>query len=351
MSPENKICLPQDLTQRLASLPRPLVMTNGVFDVLHRGHVSYLHRAAELGASLLVAVNSDASARMLGKGPDRPLNAAQERAYVLAGLQSVALVTFFDTRTPVELIRAVRPDIYVKGGDYDMETLEETRVVRSWGGQSVAIPFVDGFSTTALVQRIRQPAPPCLRKAAFLDRDGVINKDKAYVHRWEDFEFVPGAVEGMRRLQEAGYALVIVTNQSGLARGYYTEAQYQALTASLRQELSRQGVELEGVYHCPHHPKGSVPALSIDCGCRKPSPGLLLQAARELNLSLSDSLLVGDKPGDIEAARAAGVGRAYQVQSDNPESVADQVAADGHYASLLDCAEQLFPVTPQENRK
>ena len=166
MSLEDKICLPQDLPSKLATLPRPLVMTNGVFDVLHRGHVSYLHRAAELGGSLLIAVNSDASARMLGKGPDRPLNTAQDRAYVLAGLASVALVTFFDTRTPVELIKAIRPDIYVKGGDYDMETLEETRVVRSWGGQSVAIPFVDGFSTTALVKRIRQPVQAVGRKAA-----------------------------------------------------------------------------------------------------------------------------------------------------------------------------------------
>jgi rfaE bifunctional protein nucleotidyltransferase chain/domain len=347
MSPEDKICLPHELTDRLASLPRPLVMTNGVFDVLHRGHVSYLHRAAELGGSLLVAVNSDASARMLGKGPDRPLNAAEDRAYVLAGLKSVALVTFFDTRTPVELIRAIRPDIYVKGGDYDMDTLEETRVVRSWGGQSVVIPFVDGFSTTALVQRIRHPAPPTLRKAAFLDRDGVINQDKAYVHRWEDFEFVPGAIEGMRRLKQAGYALVIVTNQSGLARGYYTEAQYEALTASLREELARQGVKLDGIYHCPHHPKGNVAALAIDCDCRKPAPGMVLRAARELSLSLPNSILIGDKPSDIEAARAAGIGRAYRVHSENPESGADTGTADGHYADLLSCAAHLFPA--QEN--
>ena len=138
MSPEEKMVLPQDLAERLASLPRPWVMTNGVFDVLHRGHVSYLHRAAELvagsGGSLILAVNTDRSARGLGKGPDRPLNTELDRAYVLAGLASVALVTFFDTPTPVELIQAIRPDIYVKGGDYDMETLEETRVVRRWGG-------------------------------------------------------------------------------------------------------------------------------------------------------------------------------------------------------------------------
>jgi rfaE bifunctional protein nucleotidyltransferase chain/domain len=154
----DKVCARDALASKVAALPRPLVFTNGVFDVLHRGHVNYLHEAAALGGSLVVAVNSDASARMLGKGPDRPLNRDEDRAAVLAGLASVALVTFFDERTPVELIKQVRPDIYVKGGDYDMATLEETRVVESWGGHAVAIPFVDGFSTTNLVKRIRAGA-------------------------------------------------------------------------------------------------------------------------------------------------------------------------------------------------
>ena len=151
----DKVCAQADLPVRLDALPRPLVFTNGVFDVLHRGHVNYLHQAAALGGSLIVAVNSDASAKMLGKGPDRPLNKAEDRAAVLAGLASVALVTFFDEPTPVDLIKKLKPDLYVKGGDYDMETLEETRVVRSWGGDAVAIPFVDGYSTTSLVKRIR----------------------------------------------------------------------------------------------------------------------------------------------------------------------------------------------------
>ena len=135
--------------------PRPLVFTNGVFDVLHRGHVFYLAAARELGATLLVAVNSDSSAKQLGKGPDRPLNGELDRLIVVAALESVSFVTVFDEPTPCELLQRCRPDVYVKGGDYDMETLEETRLVRSWGGRSVAIPFVDGYSTSALVQRIR----------------------------------------------------------------------------------------------------------------------------------------------------------------------------------------------------
>lgn len=319
---------------RLVDLPRPLVMTNGVFDVLHRGHVDYLHHAAQLGASLLVAVNTDASARLLGKGPDRPLNKDQDRAFVLAGLASVSMVTFFDSKAPLDLIRSVQPDIYVKGGDYDIEKLEETHLVRSWGGRSVSIPFVEGFSTTAMVQRIRHPA---LRKAVFLDRDGVINRDHGYVYRWEDFEFIPGAIDAMRLLKKAGYALVIVTNQSGIARGYYTEKQYKQLTAALQAELSRQGVSVDGIYHCPHHRQGTVAEYAIECDCRKPGPGLILQAARELGLSLPDSLLIGDKPTDIEAALLAGVGQTHLVGSDISESFASNNGLAGTHANLWEC--------------
>lgn len=142
----------------LARLPRPVVFTNGVFDILHRGHVAYLHEARKLGACLVLGLNSDVSARMLGKGPDRPLNKEMDRALVLAGLASIDLVLFFEERTPVELMARVRPDIYVKGGDYDMATLAETRLVESWGGRSLAIPFVDGYSTTGLVQKIKAPS-------------------------------------------------------------------------------------------------------------------------------------------------------------------------------------------------
>jgi len=135
--------------------PRPLVFTNGVFDVLHRGHVIYLAQARTLGGALLVAVNSDASARRLGKGPDRPLNNEDDRACVVAALQAVDFVVMFDESTPCALIETIRPDIYVKGGDYDVDSLAESALVRSWGGRSVSIPFVDGYSTSRLVERIR----------------------------------------------------------------------------------------------------------------------------------------------------------------------------------------------------
>ncbi len=147
-------------TAALARLPRPMVFTNGVFDILHRGHISYLVAARALGASLVLGLNSDRSARALGKGPDRPLNREGDRACVLGALEAVDAMLLFDEPTPVALIAELRPDLYVKGGDYDIEALAETALVRSWGGSALALPFVDGYSTTALVQRMQQTQMP-----------------------------------------------------------------------------------------------------------------------------------------------------------------------------------------------
>jgi rfaE bifunctional protein nucleotidyltransferase chain/domain len=150
-----KICRRADLPQTLLRLPKPWVFTNGVFDVIHRGHVVYLAQARALGGSLIVALNTDASARRLGKGEDRPLNNETDRAIVMASQQAVSLVTWFDEDTPVQLLVEIRPEVLVKGGDYDMSQLPETPLVASWGGRSLALPFVQGYSTTGLVERIR----------------------------------------------------------------------------------------------------------------------------------------------------------------------------------------------------
>ena len=155
----DKLCERSGLAAALAHLPRPWVFTNGVFDVLHRGHVLYLAQARALGASLIVALNTDASVRRLGKGEDRPLNAQDDRAVVMAGQQAVNVVTWFDEDTPEALIAEIRPDILVKGGDYDMAVLPETALVESWGGHALALPFVSGYSTTALVKKIRAQNP------------------------------------------------------------------------------------------------------------------------------------------------------------------------------------------------
>lgn len=154
-----KLIRPADEAARIARLPRPLVFTNGVFDLLHRGHVACLVAARALGAGLVVALNSDASARGLGKGPERPLNRELDRAAVLGALAAVDAVMLFDEATPLAVLARVKPEIYVKGGDYDMERIPETPLVRSWGGRALALPFVDGYSTTKLVRAIRGEAP------------------------------------------------------------------------------------------------------------------------------------------------------------------------------------------------
>lgn len=146
----------EDLETRIAALPRPLVFTNGVFDILHRGHASYLAQARELGATLVVGVNSDASVKMLGKGEDRPINTEADRQALLAALASVDMTVLFAEQTPVNLIAKIRPDIYVKGGDYEIDRLDETRLVKTWGGKAIAIPFLYERSTTTLLGKIRK---------------------------------------------------------------------------------------------------------------------------------------------------------------------------------------------------
>ncbi len=148
-------------------------------------------------------------------------------------------------------------------------------------------------------------APRSDRGTIFLDRDGVINLDKAYVHQWEDFEFVPNAISAMHMLVRAGYQLVVITNQSGVARGYFSEEQYLALTARIREFLLTKGVPLLDVLHCPHHPKGSVPEYAVECGCRKPAPGLLLEAARRHGINLSDSWLVTSRQISLQVGMQA----------------------------------------------
>jgi len=156
---ERRICAPADAVSRAAELRRPLVFTNGVFDILHRGHVSYLAQARALGASLIVALNSDASAKRLGKGDDRPINTLADRAAVVAALGSVDLVTWFDADTPLELILALKPGVLVKGGDWKEDAIVGAREVRGWGGSVHSIAFTHERSTTALLDKVRSASP------------------------------------------------------------------------------------------------------------------------------------------------------------------------------------------------
>ena len=171
-----------------------------------------------------------------------------------------------------------------------------------------------------------------MQKALFLDRDGVINIDRGYVHKTADFEFVPGVFESLRRAQSHGYQLIVVTNQSGIARGLYTEEDFQVLNQWMLKRFEDEGVSIARVYHCPFHVDGIVPELAIASNMRKPEPGMLIKAQEEFHLHMADSIMVGDRESDIEAGRRASVGTTVRVSAD----CTVQSAADAVIASIAD---------------
>jgi D,D-heptose 1,7-bisphosphate phosphatase len=180
------------------------------------------------------------------------------------------------------------------------------------------------------------------RKAAFIDRDGVLNEERAFVHRIEDFAFLPRAVEALRLLKAAGYLLVVVTNQSGIARGLYSEADYLALTEHMRERLAAAGVCLDAIEYCPHLPEALVERYRADCDCRKPKPGMLRRAIQALDIAPAASFLVGDRLADVEAGRTAGIGRCFLVRTGYALSDEAIARADGVHDNLLACVSSVL---------
>lgn len=178
-------------------------------------------------------------------------------------------------------------------------------------------------------------------KAAFLDRDGVINVDYAYVHRRENFHFIPGALEGAAELVRKGYQPVIVTNQSGIGRGKYSIEEFRELSFWLAGVFERHNAPLSALYFCPHHPTHAFAPYLKDCDCRKPNPGMLFQAAQDLNIDLTQSVLIGDKPSDIQAAKAAGLSEAVLVQSDGTKPLTEYTVPHLQAKDLLAAAKLL----------
>ncbi|WP_058912369.1 D-glycero-beta-D-manno-heptose 1,7-bisphosphate 7-phosphatase [Entomohabitans teleogrylli] len=172
--------------------------------------------------------------------------------------------------------------------------------------------------------------------AIFLDRDGTINVDHGYVHEIDQFEFIDGAIDAMRELKEMGFMLVLVTNQSGIARGMFTEAQFEQLTEWMDWSLADRGVDLDGIYYCPHHPEGSVAEFSLSCDCRKPQPGMLNSARDYLHIDMAASYMVGDKLEDMQAAAAAQVGTKVLVRTGKSLTSEAESAADWVLNSLAE---------------
>jgi len=179
------------------------------------------------------------------------------------------------------------------------------------------------------------------KRAVFLDRDGVINVDKGYISQVDDFEFIDGVIEACIKLKEKGYLLVVITNQSGIARGYYTEEQFHTLTEWMDWSFADRGVDLDGIYYCPHHYEKGIGEFKVDCDCRKPKPGMLLSAIEELNIDVTNSILVGDKVSDIQAGIAAGVQRNYLVKTGEAITEEGEKLATAIFDDLASLVEQL----------
>lgn len=179
---------------------------------------------------------------------------------------------------------------------------------------------------------------PHSRRAVFLDRDGVINVDVAYCGRIEDFHLIPGVLEAAAAYARAGYLLVVVTNQSGIGRGYYTEDDFRQLSEAMKKQFAAAGAPIAGVYFCPHHPEAALKRYRTVCDCRKPAPGLILTACRELRIDPARSILFGDKPSDMKAALSAGVGVRVLLGTDGaamPEPVAEATAVSQSLATAV----------------
>ncbi|WP_298508879.1 D-glycero-beta-D-manno-heptose 1,7-bisphosphate 7-phosphatase [uncultured Ruminobacter sp.] len=182
------------------------------------------------------------------------------------------------------------------------------------------------------------------KAAVFLDRDGVINVEKDYVYTIDEFEFIEDSIEALKIIQDKGYALVVVTNQSGIARGYYTEEDFLKLTEWMDWCLIDRGVTLDGIYYCPHHPEKGIGKYKVDCNCRKPKAGLIFDAVKQLDIDLGRSVMVGDKVSDIECGKNAGIKRNYLVRSGHAISAEDEKKATGVYKDLMAFAKDLADI-------
>lgn len=177
--------------------------------------------------------------------------------------------------------------------------------------------------------------------AIFLDRDGTINLDHGYVHEIDKFQFIDGVIDACRELKKMGFILVLVTNQSGIARGKFSEEQFMALTEWMDWSLADRDVDFDGIYFCPHHPEAVIEEYRQECECRKPQPGMLLRALHELNIDMTASYMVGDKPEDMQAAIAAGIGTKVLVRTGKPITEKGEKLADWVLNSVADLPEAI----------
>jgi len=304
----------QILCEKLKGEGKTIGFTSGTFDILHAGHVDYLDKAKALCDVLVVGVNTDKSVKQY-KGADRPINSEAHRAQVVAALEFVDYVFFFSERRNQKNIEMLQPDFYIKAGDYSEASLTSKEIVESYGGKIQLIPITHKVSTTTILSRLSNSnafqfvekegaVHQNLRSskqspAVFFDRDGTINEDVSYLHNPEKFHLLPNAAEGMKKFQDMGYRIVLITNQPGIGMGYFSEEDFYQVNRTMLSALSKHEILVDKIYFCPH-------SKAVGCDCRKPEQALVQRAKVELNLDLSQCVFVGDKTSDMETGKRAG---------------------------------------------
>ena len=341
------------LCETWRSQGKTIGFTSGAFDLIHAGHVRYLEQAKQMCDVLIVGVNTDTSVRAY-KGPDRPIVAESFRVQVVAALESVSFVFPFEERRNQKNIHMLKPDFYIKAGDYTKEALTSGGIVENNGGEVRLIPVENDISTTDIVQKIAeqqglpeeiflehektvhiQRKPAKRGPAVFFDRDGTINKEIDYLDDPNEFKLLPNVLEGIKKFQEMGYRIIVITNQPGIGFGYYTKHDFFRVNKAMLSHFSKAGIKVDKIYFCPH-------TQAEGCDCRKPGQALIERAKAELNLDLSRSVIIGDRTSDIETGKRAGMLSILVNTGAAGKDGAYPVEPDYRAVDLLDAAEWIL---------
>ena len=338
-----------DICQNLKAQGKKIGFTSGVFDILHAGHVEYLEDASRICDVLVVGVNSDRSVRKY-KGGARPIINETQRLKVIAALESVDYTFLFSERRNGKNINLLKPHYYIKAGDYSSHQLTSSKFIEAYGGEVKIIPIKEKISTSLIIDRIthseQRNKPVLVEKenmahyeyktgksspAIFLDRDGTINKEIQYLHEPDKFQFTNNAIEGIKKLYDAEYKIIIISNQPGIGLGYYTKEDFFQVNKKMLKDLSEAGILVDKIYFCPH-------SKSEKCECRKPDQKFIEQAQQDLNLDLSRSWFIGDRKSDIETGKRADISTIMIKTEYSGDDEEYQVEPDYYAADLKEAA-------------
>ncbi|MBI2508207.1 HAD-IIIA family hydrolase [Candidatus Woesearchaeota archaeon] len=331
----------REIVEGLKRKNKKIGFTSGSFDILHAGHVDYLEKAKQKCDVLIVGVNSDSSIKQY-KDPSRPIISQQHRIRMIAALISVDYAFLFDETNNNTNIEILKPDYYIKAGDYSLSQLSSKPIVEKYGGEVILISIKEEISTTGIINRIKMLSSLDAIggskseekiKAVLLDRDGTINEEVEYLHSPDQFKFTPNALEGMKKMQSLGCKLMIVTNQPGIGLGYFTKEDFFKVNLHMFKQLSQQIIQIDKIYFCPH-------TVAENCECRKPKIGLIERAQLYYGgrIDMKNSFFIGDSTSDIKCGRNAGTKTILVLTGKAGKDGKDNVKPDFTASDLLEAA-------------